>query len=121
MNEKTYNGWTNWETWNVKLWMDNDEGSQNYWQEQTESAWERAQAGGGGTRAENAKLALAKQLEQEYDDQSQELLETSKAQASVWSDLLGAALSEVNWIEIADSFLAEHVEDYSKVEETEAA
>jgi len=21
MTEKTYNGWTNWETWNVNLWM----------------------------------------------------------------------------------------------------
>jgi hypothetical protein len=22
----SYNGWTNWETWNVALWVDNDEG-----------------------------------------------------------------------------------------------
>ena len=24
---KTYNGWTNYETWNVALWMDNDYGN----------------------------------------------------------------------------------------------
>ena len=24
-----YNGWTNWETWNFKLWLDNDEGLYN--------------------------------------------------------------------------------------------
>lgn len=25
MAEDTYNGWTNYETWNVNLWLDNDE------------------------------------------------------------------------------------------------
>ena len=23
--DNTYNGWTNWETWNFKLWLDNSE------------------------------------------------------------------------------------------------
>jgi hypothetical protein len=25
-NPKEYNGWANWETWNVVLWVSNDEG-----------------------------------------------------------------------------------------------
>ena len=24
-NDQEYNGWTNWETWNVALWIDNEE------------------------------------------------------------------------------------------------
>jgi hypothetical protein len=24
---KTYNGWTNWETWQINLWLDNEESS----------------------------------------------------------------------------------------------
>lgn len=29
MNNKSYNGWTNYETWNVALWIQNDEGLYN--------------------------------------------------------------------------------------------
>ncbi len=27
MNAQTYNGWPNYQTWNVMLWMDNEEGA----------------------------------------------------------------------------------------------
>lgn len=26
----SYNGWSNWHTWNFKLWMDNDEGNHRH-------------------------------------------------------------------------------------------
>ncbi len=29
----SYNGWTNYETWNVVLWIENDESTQNFIQE----------------------------------------------------------------------------------------
>ena len=28
-NTKTYNGWTNWETWNVLIWLDNSQNLYN--------------------------------------------------------------------------------------------
>jgi hypothetical protein len=27
-----YNGWKNYETWNLKLWLDNDQDTYHYWQ-----------------------------------------------------------------------------------------
>jgi len=33
MTRKEYNGWTNYETWAVALWLDNEEGSQRFWHE----------------------------------------------------------------------------------------
>ena len=36
-----YNGWTNWETWNVGLWVGNDEGLYNMQQEFIRAANER--------------------------------------------------------------------------------
>ena len=29
MNNNNYNGWTNWETWNVLIWLDNSENLYN--------------------------------------------------------------------------------------------
>lgn len=33
LTDRTYNGWTNYETWNVVLWIENDESIYNFIQE----------------------------------------------------------------------------------------
>lgn len=102
-----YNGWTNYETWAVKLWMDNDQGSSTYWSEATTEAWAataHSQPNQFMNHRDNARLVLSERLESEHDSQSEHPV-FAAANGTVYADLLNAALSEVNWREIADALL----------------
>ena len=91
---KEYNGWTNYATWNVALWLDNEQGSHSHFVE-------RAAA------LEDETWALAKEIEEYVREGAPDL------DASTYADLLGAALSSVNWYEIAESF-CETARDYAE-------
>ena len=44
MSDKRYNGWTNYETWLVALWADNDEPSYRHRQRLTRQTWDASEA-----------------------------------------------------------------------------
>jgi hypothetical protein len=121
---KRYNGWTNYETWNVKLWIDNERGDYEHWREQAISCWrDRARLESWEnpgrlqqTDEQRALYRLADQLKDSYEESQCNILEGANLSASMWADLLGAALSEVNWREIAESML----EDLSDEDEDKA-
>jgi hypothetical protein len=98
MEHKEYNGWTNYETWNVKLWMDNEEGSYRYWNDQARRAISK------NADKDDATYDLAKQLEQEHRGGLPDL-------NGCYADLLNAAIGEVNWGEIAHSLIDDNWED----------
>jgi hypothetical protein len=110
---KTYNGWTNYETWAVNLWMGNDQGSYSYYNELAESTWKAARARPSTlmTRKECAARDLSDLLKDEFEEGKDNLLEQAKLTSSVWADLLGAALSEVDWHEIANALLEDFEEE----------
>ena len=98
VNEMAYNGWTNYETWNVALWLDNEEGSYHYWND-------RAQEIANDEGKEDGACTLADELKASIGDNAPELEGT-------YSDLLSAALSEVDWYEIAEHYMSDvEVED----------
>lgn len=122
MTDSRYNGWTNYETWNVNLWMTNDEGSSEHWAEKAQDAYDSAESDQHFTREERATITLSESLKDDYEDQWQDILESAgsnhyRLSSSMWADLMGAALSEVNWHEIAEHLM----DDCDKASETEPA
>lgn len=110
MSDKKYNGWSNYETWAVKLWLDNEEGSSRYWSDKAEEAYRDATARQHATREEVASYNLARDLKAELEEAAPDL------GASLWSDLLGAAMSEVDWDEIAAAYVADNRETVDEEE-----
>jgi hypothetical protein len=108
INDRKYNGWSNYETWNVKLWMDNDEGQYNYWRGRAEQAIEESEARDSFTRSEVAALLLADELKLEHTENMPEVTGT-------YSDLLSGALSDVDWYEIANSIVEDLVADHPEL------
>ena len=101
-NESGYNGWKNYETWNVALWIDNDRGSYGTRQAMAQEAWDSARAGQAystQTREDAARYALSQALKEWIEGEAPDL------GASMFADLLNAALREVDWYEIAGNFL----------------
>ena len=120
-----HNGWKNYETWVVALWIDNDESTYNERRRMCRAAEREAQDDSGCMQDEclchdmsasrqygpcnlcgclwrSASGTLADELQRWVTDDLMPDLGASLA-----ADLLGAALSEVDWHEIADNFLSE--------------
>lgn len=81
----SYNGWANYETWNLHLWLSNDEGSQAMAEELCE-----------GVELHEAADRLK--------DWAEEHVASMSLDPSFASDLLTAALASVDWRELAQAF-----------------
>ena len=102
MKDEKYNGWTNYETWAVNLWLTSEKGSDSYWREQARDQYEKAEPSKYSTKKEVALGFFSQQIKEELAEAN-----PLAGEASLWADLLGGALSEVDWYEIAEAFMKE--------------
>ena len=98
-----YNGYANYETWAVSLWLGNEQSSQEYWLSVAADQMRRARMFPVDymTVSQDARTQLADGLKDELTEAAPDL------GASMYADLLGAALESVDWLEIADNLLAD--------------
>ena len=102
--DKKYNGWTNYETWNLALWIGNEQGDSEYWNERAMEVYRDAEAERSFTKAERAALNLADELKNQIE-------ENQPVVTGFYADVLSAAISEVNWYEIAEHWIDDVKED----------
>jgi hypothetical protein len=109
--EGGYQGWTNYVTWAVALWMDNDAGNYEYWRDRINEIKEEGDYGGRGSNEFMTELTddekLLPALADEMKDMHEMLAEEANLQG-VLSDLLNGALSEVDWRSIAENTLSSY-------------
>jgi len=84
-DDTTYNGWTNRETWLASLWLTNDPASYAVLTEAEE--------------LDVTDFVRAEWLETQLKDAMYDL----PIDASLWTDLLGTALTRVNWLEVIEN------------------
>ncbi len=91
-DDRSYNGWANYETWNTFIWSDSDEGIHDYL---VESA---------GDYIDKEPYEYGEFIK-DYFNQLQE--NEKQADFGLFTDLLNSALEKVNWSEIASNYLEE--------------
>ena len=112
---KEYNGYTNYETWNVALWIDNDEGTSQYIRDEAIEIYNDAAATEFSTKKQKAIYDFQSWLK-EYHEEANPLANDG---GSTYSDLLQAALDSVNWYELAENWIDQIIDDELVEVETE--
>ena len=106
--DERHNGWTNYETWAVALWFDDDQSAYTHWRSEAarqtdEATYDKMFRDGACIAHEAVRNSLAIQLKDEATKAVHDV------ESPFYSDLLFMALDRVNWLEIAENLLIDLV------------
>lgn len=99
MNTTEYNGWTNYETWLANLWLSNDQYTVDFF----ETTWEKELLPE-AIRQDLDDADLVEIMSQLVSNTLEEMTELGTG-ANLATDLINAALGEVNTREIAHALI----------------
>ena len=112
-----YNGWSNYETWNFKLWLDNEESVHNY------IIGEIKKIKASPDNGQDVAYETSNFLKSYIDNNMPNLNVSARGQSiygsmcdknGFYQDILNAGLREINTREIADSYLEDlHGSDWN--------
>jgi hypothetical protein len=102
-----YNGWTNYETWSVALILGNDPGLEGAVRAIVDDAIENGEPSEYWTEEERKRFRVADALKDWIEEQAEEDIDLSDRVplSYLWLQLVTAALSDVDWHEVADSYI----------------
>ena len=102
MAEK-YQGWTNYETWCINLWLSNEQSTAEYWTERATNTLEENDG-----NAKDARWELSKEIKDDIENGN------PITDASLYSDLLTMAIGRANFYEIAENYIEIALEQFDK-------
>jgi len=111
-----YNGWSNYETWNFKLWLDNDQDLHNYIIDEIKKIK-------AFPNKDNKAYEVSNFLRSYIEDNAPNLNVSTRSQSvhgsmsdknGFYGDILNTALRDINTYEIAQSYLEDlHGNDWN--------
>jgi hypothetical protein len=109
MTDTTYNGWANYPTWNVNLWLSNEEGLYRQALELVSAPVDLL-----GTESSSVYIDEDRRHRYVVAERLKHYVTFDLAPdlgASFAADLLGYALDQVDWFELADAWLESAAEE----------